>query len=101
MKSERRIEMITKESALEKAHRGAILHYTGRHECTRTVGPRGGVKENITRCRVSGQVKTWKRLPEKFEFPVKYGMYENHYVDNHFYNNAGDFHFEEDCPLNK
>lgn len=50
--------MITKESALEKAHRGAILHYTGRHECTRTVGPRGGVKENITRCRVSGQVKT-------------------------------------------
>lgn len=91
--------MITKESALSKAHYGAILHCTVHHPCTRTIGPRGGIKENITECRVSGKVKTWKTRPNDFSFPVKHGMYENHYVDNCFHRNAEHFHFADECPL--
>ena len=29
------------------------------------------------RIRVSGQPKTWKRDPNRFEIPMKYGMYES------------------------
>jgi hypothetical protein len=77
---------------------GETLHYTGRHECTRTVGPRGGVTENITRVRVSGMVKTWKTDPGRIRVPVKYGLYESSAIEAH---NVGDFHREGDCPLNR
>lgn len=29
------------------------------------------------RVRVSGKCQTWKREPERFRLPVKYGLYEN------------------------
>jgi hypothetical protein len=77
---------------------GETLHYTGRHECTRTVGPRGGVTENITRVRVSGMVKTWKTDPGRIRVPVKYGLYESSAIEAH---NVGDFHREGDCPPNR
>ena len=32
--------------------------------------------------RVSGKCKTWKRTPERFEVPVKYGMYQSSVVTN-------------------
>jgi hypothetical protein len=88
--------MITKEKALEKAKYRCELHYG---PCTKTIGPRGGEYLNIETWRVSGQVKTWKRQPEKFSFPIKYGMYKNHVVDNYFFCNAEDFHFADECPL--
>lgn len=89
--------MITKAQALA-LHHSQTLHYTGRKPCTRTVGPRGGVQVSIVNVRVSGQCKTWKTRPEDFRLPVKHGLYENGAIDQ---TNAGDWHTEEDCPLNQ
>jgi len=88
--------MVTKEQALNI--RNERLHYTGRHECTRTVGPRGGITESITQCRPNGQCKTWKTRPAEFQLPVKYGLYEYAYLTQ---DNTGDFHLASECPLNK
>jgi hypothetical protein len=30
--------------------------------------------------RVNGKVKTWKRQPERFQIPVKYGLYVYGYI---------------------
>jgi hypothetical protein len=30
--------------------------------------------------RQSGKIKTWKRDPGRFEFPVKYGLYESWHI---------------------
>lgn len=27
-------------------------------------------------CKVNGAVKTWKTQPDRFEFPIRYGLYE-------------------------
>jgi hypothetical protein len=32
------------------------------------------------RCRVNGQVKFWKREPERFQIPVKYGLKHCFYI---------------------
>lgn len=32
------------------------------------------------RWRVNGQVKLWKRSPDRFQIPVKYGLYDHGYV---------------------
>lgn len=86
--------MITREQA-EALMYGETLHFTGQHPCRVEMGPRGGVREYITRVRVSGACRTWKRTPEKFRVPVKYGLYESSAIDEY---NAGDFHRPEDCP---
>ena len=86
--------MISKEQAIN-LHHGQTLHYTGFHDCSIHVGPRGGTKENVTRVRISGKVKTWKTRPARFEVPVKYGMYESSSMDEA---NAGQFHLPKDCP---
>ena len=72
------------------------FHYTGRHDCSRTLGPRGGVTENITRVRQSGSMKTWKTRPNDFHLPVKYGMYESAWIDQ---DNAGQFHLASECEV--
>lgn len=36
---------------------------------------------NVRDCRQSGKVKTWKRSPERFSVPFKYGMYESFRTD--------------------
>jgi len=84
--------VITKEQALTLRH-GDILHYEG---CTSTVGPRGGVHTQIEHWRVNGRVKTWKRQPELFEIPIKYGLKSYGYLDD---KNAHLFHLEADCPI--
>jgi len=33
-------------------------------------------------CKVNGAVKRWKRQPERFRVPVKYGMYECSHFEN-------------------
>lgn len=86
--------MITKSQALTLTS----AHYTGLHDCTRTVGSRGGITERITSVRASGRCQTWKTRPEEFRLPVKYGLYE-HYAITH--QNANDWHAPEDCPLRK
>ena len=64
--------------------------------CTRTVGPRGGVKATIVECRRNGQVKTWKTRPDDFSLPVKRGLYDHGYI-THFDNAR--FHTSTDCPI--
>ena len=73
------------------------IHYTGRHQCTRTIGPRGGETLTITRCRPSGRCQTWKTRPEEFRLPVKHGLYESSAITQH---NCADFHLASECPLN-
>lgn len=82
--------MITKEQALTAQE----FHYG---ECTRTVGPRGGVKEKINAWRRNGQTKTWKTLPDRFRVPLKGGL--RHYAEIDLAN-AHRWHTAEDCPLN-
>lgn len=84
--------MITREQALTAHH----FHYTGKHDCKRTVGPRGGITTTITEVRCSGKTQTWKRDTTRFRVPVKYGMYEYSEINQ---DNAGDWHVGGDCPL--
>lgn len=35
------------------------------------------------RWRVNGKVKLWKRSPERFQIPVKHGLYSFNYVNEH------------------
>lgn len=90
--------MITKDQAI-KLGTGELrsdLHYTGKHDCARHIGPRGGVTENVTRMRVSGKCQVWKTRPNNFRLPVKYGLYESGAITHA--NNA-DWHLESECPL--
>jgi hypothetical protein len=67
--------------------------------CKRTVGPRGGVKEQITRWRRNGKTKVWKRPPLRFRVPIKYGFKGPYdYITEQ---NRDCFHALEHCPLNK
>ena len=86
--------MITREQALQLRH-GDELHYG---VCQRIVGPRGGVRYQIERWRVSGMTKTWKTRPEAFEVPIKYGLRGHSYLAGY---NAHLFHLATECPLLK
>ena len=88
--------MVTKEQLIAM-HGYGKLHYTGRHDCTKHIGPRGGVTYNVTNVRLSGQCKTWKRNPERFYQLVKYGLYESAYIDEI---NVNEWHEASECPLN-
>ena len=72
---------------------GNSWHYGN---CTRTTGPRGGVRERIVHVRRSGQNKTWKTRPDDFRVPVKHGMYDSGEIVPE---NVAEFHKPEDCPL--
>jgi hypothetical protein len=80
---------VTKDQALTEDR----FHYG---ECTRTVGPRGGVTESVEQWRRNGQTKVWKTRPAEFRVPVKFGMRGHTYIDQ---GNAHLFHVESECPL--
>ena len=86
--------MITKEQAVAATY-GERFHYTGKQQCSRTVGPRGGVTARIVEVRVSGQCKVWKRS-ERWRLPVKYGLYEHGEINEQ---NCKDYHRAADCNL--
>jgi hypothetical protein len=75
---------------------GAELHYTGRSECQRVVGVRGGVTERVVRVRENGRIKTWKTRPGEFSAPYKYGMRDCFRI-THW--DVADYHVSADCPL--
>jgi hypothetical protein len=81
--------MLTKSQAVNdmEFHRG---------ECTRTVGPRGGVTENVTRYRRNGETKLWKTRPAEFRVPVKWGMRGYAYITEL---DVRDWHTPDECPL--
>ena len=74
------------------------LHYTGKQNCARIIGPKGGETITIVRVRVSGKCQTWKTRPIEFRLPVKYGLYENSAV-THL--NKDNFHLSCECLLNE
>lgn len=84
--------MVTREQAISADWRSEF-HYG---ECTRTVGPRGGIRESIARVRVNGRCQTWKTRPEAFRLPVKYGFRECSAIEPH---NAHLYHPAGECPL--
>ena len=85
---------ITKDQAMSLTY-GTELHYG---ECTRVVGPRGGVTEHSERWRVNGKCRTWVTRPNEFTVPIKHGLYRSAYLME---SNADKFHVAADCPLNK
>lgn len=74
---------ITKEQALTATR----FHDPGTRACDSKRGP--------IVWRRNGATKTWKRDPERWQVPVKFGMYDYGYINNTI---ADGFHVEEDCP---
>ena len=78
---------------------GKIINEGAAHygNCTRIIGPRGGVKEHSVICRINGSLKTWKTRPGDFRLPIKHGMrgYGEIVPEN-----ISQFHAPSDCPLN-
>lgn len=66
-------------------------------ECSRTVGPRGGIHINQKVVRRNGQTQLWKTRPDDFRIPVKYGLRDCGAITS---SNAILFHTPTDCPLN-
>ena len=56
--------MITKEQALQLRHRQIIYDNTNH------------------RWYVNGKCKTWKKDPDKFQVPIKHGLYTFSYLNN-------------------
>jgi hypothetical protein len=48
---------------------------------------------DVRRARRNGATKTWKRDPERFRLPVKYGLYEHIVITE---DNASSFYASED-----
>jgi len=86
--------MVTKEQALNCD----MFHYTGKEECKRVVGPRGGITVYVVQCRRSGKTQTWKTRPDEFRVPVMHGLYSHGELTNR---NAEQWHTAKDCPLLK
>ena len=63
--------MITKEIA-QRLYTGQVLYHKG---LTNKDG-------SPVRARVNGAVKFWKRSPERFQIPMKYGLKECFYITN-------------------
>lgn len=83
--------MITRAQALAADYRTEF--HAG--ECVKTIGPRGGERLKIETWRVNGKCQTWKRSPERFSLPLKYGFNGPYtYLDE---TNAHLFHPATEC----
>ena len=80
---------ITKEQALLERE----FHYGN---CSRHIGPRGGVTVQSESWRASGSCQTWKTRPGDFRLPVKYGMHSHGEITP---TTAQMFHSLSDCTL--
>lgn len=81
--------MLSKDDALNARE----FHLDG---CTRTYGPRGGVRENVVRYRRNGRTQTWKTRPHDFRVPVVHGL--KGYTQIHAWD-ANIMHTSQTCPL--
>lgn len=69
-------------------------------QCTRTVGPRGGVTTHSEVWRRNGGTKTWVTRPDEYSIPIKYGMGYGRRGYNYItQDQAQHWHCAEDCPL--
>jgi hypothetical protein len=87
--------MVTLEQLREQDRQFGQMEFHA-NGCTRTVGPRGGLKGSIERWRQSGRLQTWKRNPKRFRLPIKHGLRDSYAIDD---SNTYQFHFANDCPL--
>lgn len=78
----------------DEALRADVFHFGN---CTRTTGPRGGVRTHTEEYKRAGANKTWKTRPEDFRVPVKHGMRGYGEVVPA---NVAQFHTPAQCPLN-
>jgi hypothetical protein len=65
-------------------------------QCCRQIGPKGGITVTVERWRPNGMLQTWKRSPERFRQPIKYGLYQYTSIEP---GNAYLFHDADDCPM--
>lgn len=84
--------MISKEQAIRLDYRDEI-HFGN---CNVLIGENGGVHVTQVRARINGEIKLWVRHPERFQIPIKHGLYESGYLHDR---NCGDFHLATECPL--
>lgn len=86
--------MLTTEQA-RTLKSGDVLHVEGlgARPCDSKNGP--------VRWKVNGQVKTWKRSPDRVEVPLKHGLYTyDRIVIREGFNNSGlRYHLEDECPV--
>lgn len=84
--------MVTKDQALT----GTEFHYG---LCKEIRGPRGGLRRLVQeRWRKNGAMKLWKRDPERWEVPIKYGLRTYGRLTHR---NAEEFHTWDECPLRR
>lgn len=86
--------MITKDQAIDTSNR--YFHYTGKQQCSKTVGARGGVKTSTVVARRNGKTQVWKTRPDEFRVPVKHGLYDYGEITQ---DNASDFHLAMECEI--
>lgn len=77
--------MITKEQAMALDYRHELWHVRQKNS-----------DGTPLRCRVNGKCKTWKTRPNAFRLPVKYGLRECFYIDDH---NAGSWYDPQAEPV--
>lgn len=84
--------MITKEQAIALRH-GATLYQTHHHplamQYVSSLGFNAMCPSDTPtplakpiKWRVNGKIKTWKREPERFQLPIKHGLYSYAYLTN-------------------
>lgn len=109
--------MVTLEQ-LQAPNPPRYFHYRDVEHCTAQFkkGPRGGLQYKDHQYRVTGKLKTWKRTPNRFELPVKFGMYgdsdvissswqdhtdENGHYEREYTGQTNVWHSVDDCPILK
>lgn len=80
--------MITKDQALT----ARTFHRNG---CRVDAGPRGGRTVRLEVWRRNGATQTWKRRPDDWSVPVKFGLYAYGRLTQDY---AGEFHVPAECP---
>lgn len=85
--------MVTKEQAMTATNFIQVAQFNGTIKCQynmKQIFVADGTTSELTkpnRWRANGKCKTWKRSPEKFQLPIKYGLYDYGYIN------------EENCHL--
>ena len=78
--------MLDLETILNLQH-GDVLHSEWQQSSAR-------LNTKCPRWRVSGKVQRWKRDPERFRVPIKYGLYNN---DALLPGDERSYHLESEC----
>lgn len=67
-------------------------------ECSKRVGPKGGVYISRNEWRRNGANQTWKTDSTRFRIPIKYGMRSYDAITEW---NVASFHAESDCEVTR